>query len=370
MLILHYAAIAPGNPHGLLAPDSFGYDAVGWLLAQHRRYGRAPHVEQHAIGLTLGYHYMVGWIYTVVGHVPLLIKTVNVLLSTGLIPLTFLAGYQLAGRRVGLTAAFLLTLWPPAVYWSVQILKDVVIAFLLLLATVSWIAFARRPRLSALAMALAPTLPLSFLRMYIFGFWMVGVTAGLLAIAVRSRRLLPVAVLLALIAAGGWWVASPGGALWFQRQQNWVAKLSSIPGGAGSVFEGVTFEKPRDVVTFLPLGFARFLVTPLPWKAGFHVPEVAGVILRYALLPFAAVGLLHLFAVKRQAVIPIVVCGTLTLLLYAAAFRGGIPRHWIQFYPYFLVFAAAGLPRWRNWPLPMAVGGTAFIILGAAITLG
>jgi hypothetical protein len=370
MLLLHYAAIAPGNPHGLLAPDSFGYDGVGWLLAQHWRNGRPPELEQRAIGLTLGYHYMVAGIYTVVGHAPLLIKILNMLLSTSLIPLTFLVGHQLAGRRAGFTAALLIAFWPPVVFWSVQILKDVVITFLLLVATLGWIAFARRPRLSALALALGPAFPLSFLRMYIFGFWMVGVGAGLAAIAVRSRRLLPAAAVLGMMAAGGWWVASPAGALWFQSQENWVAKLSSISGGAGSVFEGVTFESPRDVVAFLPLGVARFLVTPLPWKAGLHAPEVAGAVLRYALMPFAAVGLLHLLAVKRLAVIPIVVCWAVTLLLYAAAFRGGIPRHWIQFYPYFLVFAAAGLPRWPNWPLPMALGAAAFLILGAAITLG
>jgi len=371
MFVWHYAAISPANPYGLHARDSFGYDGLGWLVAQHWRHGQPPRIEFQLVGLTLGYHFTVAAIYTVAGHVPLLVKTVNVLLSAGLVPLTFLAGRELAGRRAGLTAAFLIAFWPPVVFWSVHILKDTAITFLLLLAALGWIAFARRPRFRTLIAALGPAIPLAFLRSYALVFWIVSLAAGLFFIALRSRRVLPAVALVLAVAAMGWWAATPQGAQWIGVQEDLVAKMSAMGGSTDSVFEHVTYTSLQDILVFLPLGFARFLVTPLPWRVELSSwPEAAGAILRYALLPFAIVGFLHLFRVKRTATIPIVVFGFLTLVLYSVAFRGGIPRHWMQFYPYFLVFAATGLPRWPNWPLPVALGGIAFLVSAIAVTRG
>jgi hypothetical protein len=147
-----------------------------------------------------------------------------------------------------------------------------------------------------------------------------------------------------------------------------IARLSAMGGSTNSVFEHVTYASVRDILVFIPLGCARFLVTPLPWKVGLpDLAEAAGAILRYALLPFAAAGLFYLLRIKRAAVMPIVVSSLLTFALYSIAFRGGIPRHWMQFYPCFLIFAAAGLPRWPNWPLPMALGGMAFLVSAIAV---
>ncbi len=389
LLLVHYGAASPGNPHGLLYPDSFGYDRTGWHLAEHWRHGTSPRLEYQTTGLTLGYHFFVAAIYAVVGHVPLFPKMVNVLLGVAMVPLTFLLtrgvssseargmagrgadrGSALAGGGPALIAALLMAVWPPLVFWSVQLIKDTLIAFLLLVGVLGWMAFARRPRLLPLAVAVVPALPLAFLRAYLCVFWMIGVTAGLVLLAVGRRR--PMLAVVSMLVAGGvaWWASGDYLGLRGRDLSFFIGKLSAIGTGPGSMFEGVVYRTPRDLVTFLPLGIARFFLSPLPWKLGAlrDSPEATGSILRYFMLPFAAVGLVHLIRREKAAVIPIVLCGALTIALYALAFRGGIPRHLVQFYPYLFAWAAIGSSRFRGWPLPMAVGCWAFMTLFLAVS--
>lgn len=370
---VHYAAISPGNPHGFLVPDSFGYDRVGWHLAQHWREGTSTRLGYQTAGFTIGYHYAVAGIYAVAGHAPLLVKALNVVLSASLVPLTFLLGRELAGRRAGLLAAFLIAIWPPIILWSVQIMKDILITLLLVLATWGWIVFARRPRLQSFAAALMPAFPLLFLRSYVFFFWTFGIAVGLALMALDRRRVgLALALLLGLGAAA-WWTVVEFSPAWMAGLDLRIVKLDLAGSVAGSLFETVRLRTLGDILGFLPFGFTRFLLAPLPWKVDFFQvqwPEAVGSVLRYLLLPFAALGLFELMRSKRLAMAPIAVSGLLTILLYAVAFRGGVPRHMTQFYPVFTVFAAAGLPRWPHWPLPLALAWGTFLVVALALTWG
>ncbi len=92
LILLHRQTVTPMNPDGFMFPDSFGYDRVGEALAQHWRHGTPPRLEYQTAGYTIGFHYVVACIYYLFGHVPFMIKTLNVLLSTSLVPLTFLLG--------------------------------------------------------------------------------------------------------------------------------------------------------------------------------------------------------------------------------------------------------------------------------------
>ncbi len=119
-----------------------------------------------------------------------------------------------------------------------------------------------------------------------------------------------------------------------------ISRLSSIGTGGleGSFFEGVAYRSLGDVMAFLPQGLVRFLVSPLPWKTSLaHWHEALGSVLRYALLPFAAIGMVVIWRRERWAFLPMLVMLLLGAALYAIAFRGGGPRHMTQFYPYFLV---------------------------------
>jgi hypothetical protein len=361
MLAVHYANISSLNPHGFVERDSFAYDRLGWHIAQHWRHGHSTRIEYQTIGFTVAFHYTVAAVYAVAGHVPLLVKTLIVLISASLIPLTFLLGRRVGGPRVGFIAAFLMVIWPPVIQWSVQLLKDIPITFLLLLAVHGWVAFHRRPRFLSLAGAILPAVPLIFLRTYMFPFWVAGIAAGLFAMGVqRGHRLLAV-VWVGAVGAFGWWAVSTYSSIHLEDLESLITKLDAIGTIQGSLFHGVGYRSSTDLVTFLPLGFLRFLLTPLPWKSG-QWAEALGSILRYALLPFVACGIVHLWRRERIAILPIVVCGLLTISIYALAFRGGSPRHWVQLYPYFFVFAAAGLPRFPGWPVPMAFVWSAFMV--------
>ncbi len=369
LIVMEAILRSPANPYGFLFPDSFGYDRVGLNIADHWRAGRPARIEYQTAGFTIGYHYFVALLYAVVGHLPLFVKAVNVLLSASLVPLTFLLGRRLAGKRVGLTAAMFMAVWPPILFWSAQMLKDALIAFLLLSAVLGWVGFVRRPRLVALVMAVLPAIPLLFLRTYMFLFWAISLAAGFFVWA-RERGQKLVAMVLALaVAAGGIWGALQYSALRFGDLDVWVSKISAVGTMEGSVFSGVFYRSIGDLLAFYPLGFIRFLLTPLPWKADpLYWPEAVGSVLRYILLPFAPFGLLYLLRKERSAVFPILVIGFLAVSIYATAFRGGGPRHMTQLYPYLFVAAAAGFGRFPSWPLPVAVGWIAF--LGAVAALG
>jgi Dolichyl-phosphate-mannose-protein mannosyltransferase len=369
LILVHRQAVTPMNPDGFMFPDSFGYDRVGEALAQHWRHGTPPRLEYQTAGYTIGFHYVVAGIYYVFGHVPFMIKILNMLLSASLVPLTFLLGRALSGRQTGLLAAGLVALWPPLIFWSTQILKDMLIVCLLLAAALSWVSFARRPRLLTLAAAVILAAPLVFLRTYMFLFWMTGLALGLFALAWRQRHPLLAVLLAVLVAGAGIYAGVEYTALKLLSLDVLISRLSSIGTGGleGSFFEGVAYRSLGDVLAFLPQGLVRFLVSPLPWKTSLaHWHEAVGSVLRYVLLPFAAIGMVVIWRRERWAFLPILITLFLGAGLYAIAFRGGGPRHMTQFYPYFLVCAAAGLPRFPNWPLPLALGFGGFIVAALA----
>jgi hypothetical protein len=370
-LVHHYRA-SPMNPHGFLFPDSFGYDQVGQALAEHWQRGIPPRLEYQTAGYTIGFHYMVGGIYRLVGHVPLVVCVLNVLLSTSLVPMTFVLGRRLGGAPVGLTAAGLVAIWPPLVLWSTQLLKDTTIVFLLLAASLAWTSFAARPRPLLVLGAVLPVLPLIFIRTYMFLFWMVGLAIGLAALALSRRK--PVVALLVAIAVlgGGVLGAFEYSALRFRSVDVWLGRINAAGTGSleGSLFEDVRYRSLRDLCIFFPLGITRFVLTPIPWKTDLiYLHEALGAVFRYALLPFAVFGWAVLWPKKRLAMCPILVTLGLAAALYAAAFRGGGPRHLTQFYPIFLICAAAGLPRFPHWPLPLALGLGGFLAVGGLMAL-
>lgn len=371
MVLVTYYRIGPGNPSGFLFPDSFGYDQVGQALAEHWRRGIPPRLEYQTAGYTIGYHYFVGFIYRFVGHAPMVVQVLNVLLSTSLVPLTFLLGRRLADARAGMIAAALVALWPPLILWSTQLLKDTMIVFLLLVAVLAWTSFAARPRLSTIVMAILPALPLVFVRTYMFLFWTIGLAIGLAAVALGRRKPMLAALLAVLVLAAGIFGALEYSALRFRNANIWLGRVNAAgKGGEGSVFEDVSYRSFQDLFVFFPLGLLRFILTPIPWKTGgVYIHEALGSVCRYALMPFAVVGLAALWRSKRLMLSPIVITLGLAAALYAAAFRGGGPRHLTQFYPYFLICAAVGLPRFRHWPLPLAMGAIGFLAAGGLLSL-
>jgi hypothetical protein len=361
-LVAHQAFVEPSNPYGFMFPDSIGYDQVGWSLAEHWHRGNPPRLEYQTAGYTIGFHYTVAGVYWVVGHAPLFMKMLIALLSTLLISLSYKLGALLENRRAGLWAAWMMAIWPPVILWSTQILKDIPITFLLLLSVLGWVVYARKPNLWRLVLVVVPAMPLVFLRNYMFLFWMISVGVGLLRLAIVKRKPLTIFLMIAMIG-GGLWAATTYSPLRDRSADVWTMKLSAVGATQNSVFAGTIYRSPADLVRFLPFGVARFILTPLPWKVDFayHWPEAIGSVFRYALLPFALIGLMHLSRRQKTALLPILICAVMTISLYAVAFRGGGSRHMTQLYPYFFVFAASGLPRFPHWPMSLLVLAALFL---------
>jgi hypothetical protein len=163
--------------HGpFLFLDDRGYDMVGAKLADAWRDGIFP--DPSAVGLagssTYGYFTWVGVVYYLVGSSWLLVKVVGAVISSLAVVPAAAIGRSLGGPRMEVVAAWLVAVYPTAVFWGSVGLKDAPLLTLFLAVTalgfravtlkrlavqvaLCGVAFSMRPGLGAVCLlALAP----------------------------------------------------------------------------------------------------------------------------------------------------------------------------------------------------------------------
>jgi tetratricopeptide (TPR) repeat protein len=123
----------------VLVLDAEAYDAWGQRIAAgdwlgHEVFYQAPL-----------YPYSLGLIYSIFGHSLLVVRIVQMLIGASACVLLAVAGQRLFSRRVGITAACLLAIYPPAIYFDGLIQKAVLDAFFISLLLVSLSGLALRP---------------------------------------------------------------------------------------------------------------------------------------------------------------------------------------------------------------------------------
>ncbi len=335
------------NPSGLLFRDSFGYHRVGTQIAQMIHDGTTFRVEYHTTGLSIPFHRLVGTLYAWLGVHAGIAKSFSAVLGAILVLLTYAFARPIVGGRVAMGGAWMYALWPTAIFWSAQILKDTLVGFLLILASLCWVRFVKARNYCWVLLAAVVIAPLIQIRNYSFAFMLLGLFVGVLWEALSRRRLVLAAVI-ASVPLLTWSIPFKMGLV--DEPSVILYKLSLGASLSPGSMMTTLAQAQLDQGLLLSLAMVKFLVSPLPWNAsGMDLYTVPGIVLQYAILPFAVRGGFLLLRDRVLWVIPFVILTFFTDLIHAVVFFGAVSRHMHMFYPYMFVCAMWGIIGWRHW---------------------
>lgn len=116
----------------LLWSDSSQYDGAAWNLAQGNGYsmGDIPFVGREP-GYAL---FFLTPIYFIFGHSIFAAQIFQILISAGIVYLTFLFGKKFFTRKIGLLSALFFAIYPATIAYSSEILTEIPFAFLFMLS--------------------------------------------------------------------------------------------------------------------------------------------------------------------------------------------------------------------------------------------
>ena len=147
-LALRVAWVATVDPYPLDGrfDDTEFYDASAKALADGKGYLNFE--QQPTARWPVGYSGLVASLYVVFGHNVAAPKALNVFLGAATVLAVYALGARLFDRRVGVTAAALLALFPSQIFFSTLVMTEVLFAALLtlvVLLTVFWTLGEERP---------------------------------------------------------------------------------------------------------------------------------------------------------------------------------------------------------------------------------
>ena len=264
-------AVASAIGGRALFPDEVGYDRVGRMLASAWHAHDSIDVASASVAGTrdIGYFLFVGAIYYVVPSL-LVLSLCNAVVSGFS---AYFAGRIGEHFGVGSAAAWLVALYPTAIFWGSTGLKDGLLATLFL-ASVA-LAF-EGPSLRVLAVSVALISATFLIRPVLAGMAMCIQIAALAPIVVRAHHGRVVALL--GLAGFAWMVVNVGLPAYHAEQ----ATATAVAGGVA--------------ISNLSLsGLVRGLLGPFPWSYGPGVSAVGeaqypGQVMLILLLPAACVG--------------------------------------------------------------------------------
>ncbi|MFN2389303.1 MAG: hypothetical protein ABR575_06835 [Actinomycetota bacterium] len=345
------------------------YDAVGWSIARGWRGSPASAVdiEAAAANAAYGFYLYVAAIYYVVGRQWIVVKLVGAMISG----LVVLAGASAAGRIGGAglrqPAAWLLALYPSAVFWGAVGLKDGVLATLFLTVVALCLGPLSLGRLTLAAgltaVAFVTRLPLGVACLVLVALVVVRAALSRRADAPRpSRRALLVVRLLALVI-----VTRPLLGFVYGLVTTGIAAAPVAQAAEGPV----VFDFTPSLWTL-----ARGFLGPFPWAFDEAAGSVyrllyPGVVLWIALLPAAAVGAWHVMRRGGSPQRAALAAMALYLAQYFVVFNyGDFFRQRFVGEVFFLVLALVGFHRRPRASMAWTAVGLAVVSLAALVQAG
>ena len=354
LALLLRAAVAVGTylalPYGFFTPDEVGYTHFGAQLAGSSLGSPLDAVRRVEVWL-----YLNAVAISVVGSgAELLIRLVNCAVGS-LVPVLC---YKLAAR-IGTTgtarlAAMLTAGFPSIVLWSSLNLKDaeahvLVLGVLLLALRLQRRLTARDAIAIALMVAVASTL-----RWYLLLPLGGGVLLAQLVAGRRASARLAFAGAGASLLAAGMLLGVPRAASWYLLTAD-LGTLTTLRSGfvygAQSAFLAAPqVHTPLELVRFIPVGLAYFLLGPFPWVSGSVLQELTApeMLVYYSLIPFTGLGIREALATRAAAALPPLAFAGLLAVAYSTTIAnfGTVFRLRDQLMVVMLCFAAIGLRRY------------------------
>jgi hypothetical protein len=341
LLTVAFVQVLHGN---FLFLDDQGDDQIGWAFAQAWHMGRFPSPQSVAITNSYLYYLFVAVVYFAFGRHWILIKVLAALLSALSVPAAAAIGNSLAGRRLGLRAAWLAAIYPNAIFWGSTGLKDGPMATLLLAVA----AVALRPlTMRRLACAVA-LLVVAFLSRPVegaIGLAMLAVPAAELTrrrwnssgYSVRTGTRLLV-LLLGIPAAS---------VVLLSQAIRYLPTLQASLAGQPTL----SLSTGPVSINFVPSPFdlAYALLSPVRWFGpATDSAYIPGMLVWTLLLPAIALGCWKLLRHQSRAAKGVVISALIYMYLYTCVFQGqGFSR---QRFTVEILFLVIGLYAFERAP--------------------
>ena len=363
---VHWVSIARGG-NGFFFGDDFNYDQLAWQQAQFWR-GVGPPVDSHSLH---AYTYTEAAIYFVLGHHPLVMKLINCLLGALVVGLVFLLTRRYFGHQAAAFAGIAAAFFPSTFLWSLTNMRDTMFVFAValllwllsvLLATGSWSLIL--PLLAAFAL-------IGGIRFYIQAM------LGLLipgAILLQSRARWVQRWALAVVVGAGCAVLLwfSGGSQFFsvspadvnqvrqcmagEARSAYVPRDTAVAAGcwvSDSQEASLAERSIRDLIGWVPTGFAYALAAPFPWAVNrpiefVTIPEM---LIWYTAVVLAVIALAcHWRQWRKFAHLLAFIGGIVLLLALTQGNEGTLVRHRGMIIPFVLIFSGAGAAwLWSLW---------------------
>jgi hypothetical protein len=354
LVVMVVAQLASGHG-GAFYLDDAGYSREAALIAHQWLEGHVinPSSYQYAGSLAFGYQTMVACIFLLTGKSMIAGKLINVLLGTATVLLIGLLSGRLFGTSTMRRAAWLMALIPTSVWWSAVLLKESLVAFLVIGAMLAFIYWPRRGAVVTFILvmgALAVTRSPAVLAVTIT------VLSALGVVAIQQRRTVDLRAALAFLAFAcgallvGFAALSAGHPEAVLRQIGHTLGRLGLEQHQGAA--GVAVAIPKSLVSPYPWVFTRATRT---WDRALY----PGMWVWYALLLTATVGLWRL---RRKAEVLLFALPIGALLIFNALTAGFTFRQRSTVEPFLLLLVVAGADSWR-WVARRAAMGYLLVAL-------
>lgn len=300
-----------------------------------------------------GMHYMVGFLYTIIGQNILAAQFLCATIGAATAPMVYICAHKIFhNHRVSRMAAIMVAVFPAFIIWSGQLLKDGLIIFLLVLAMTMVMQLQEKFNYFSVIFLIFALFGILSLRFYIFymvaisvaGSFIIGQSGSAKAIA-RGFVLLIVTGLaltyLGVLQRAGENLDKWGSLESVQRSRSDLAR--SADSGFGGDADVSTAE---GALTVIPLGFTYLMLAPFPWQLGslrqsITIPEM---LVWWASIPLLIIGLAYTIKNRLRNAIAVLIF-TLMLTIAYSIFQGNVGtayRQRTQIQVFLFIFIAVG----------------------------
>jgi len=354
LVVMVVAQLASGHG-GAFYLDDAGYSREAALIAHQWLEGHVinPSSYQYAGSLAFGYQTMVACIFLLTGKSMVAGKLINVLLGTATVLLVGLLSGRLFGTSTMRRAAWLMALIPTSVWWSAVLLKESLVAFLVIGAMLAFTYWPRRGAVVAFALAMGA---LAVTRSPAMLAVMITVLSALGIGAIQQRRAIDFRATLTYLALACGALLVGFAALSAGHPEAVLHQIGHTLGRLGL--------EQRQGVAGVAVAIPKSLVSPYPWvfTRATHTWDRAlfpGMWVWYALLPTATVGLWRL---RGRAEVLLFALPIGALLTFNALTAGFTFRQRSTVEPFLLLLVVAGTDSWR-WVARRAAMGYLLVAL-------
>lgn len=342
-------------------PDARGYENIGMLIAKVWS-GTGNSTDPTVIdamrlnGPGWGMNYFAAILYWLTGSNLFIGQAVSSVLGAATVPLSYYCTWQIYGnRRASRIAAALIAFFPSFIIWSAQFLKDAPILFFLVLAMTLVLTLQKRMTLWGIAALIFSLAAILSLRFYIFYLVTAAVGVGFFVGTVSkrgalTRRFVIVTALVGALVSLGLIQIASADLLRFGSVERIEVSRKYAGGVAGSGYASnrdVSATSLGGIISIFPVGLAYLFLAPFPWQVtnfrqAITLPEV---IVWWAMLPLAFIGIIYTVRHRLRPAIPIFAFSIMLTLLYAL-YQGNVGtayRQRTQIQVFLMIFISVGV---------------------------